>query len=78
MIRTNVQINDNGFVFSYDLGTTFTSNRSGIEILKMLQQGFPKEKVKARMMELFGISETEFEKDFQDFLVQLRNLRLLV
>ena len=78
MIRSSVQINDNGFVFSYDLGTTFTTNYPGVEILKMLQQGYSKEKVKTRMIELFGISESEFEKDFQDFLSQLRHLRLLI
>jgi hypothetical protein len=78
MIRNNVQIHDNGFVFCYDLGTTFTTNRSGVEILKMLQQGFDKERIRGHLNELFGLSDAEFEKDFQDFLVQLRNLRLLL
>ena len=78
MIRNNVQIHDNGFVFCYDLGTTFTTNRSGVEILKMLQQGYDKERIRGRLTELFGLSEAAFEKDYQDFMVQLHNLRLLL
>lgn len=78
VLRNNLQINDNGFVFAFDLGTTFSVNRSGIEMLKMLQQGYSKEKIMARTMELFQISGPEFEIDFQDFIVQLKNLRLIV
>lgn len=78
MLRTNIKINDNGFVFAFDLGMTFTANASGVEILKMLQLGYTKEQVKSSMMDTFGISDQEFEKDYHDFLVQLKNLKLLL
>jgi hypothetical protein len=78
MLRSNIRINDNGFVFAYDLGTTFTTNRTGVEILKLLQQGRPKEEIGVHVVRTFGITPLEFEKDYQDFLVQLKNLRLLV
>ena len=78
MIRSNIQINDNGFIFSQDLGMTYTANHTGVEILKLMQQGFNREKIKATITKAFSISETEFEKDYQDFSVQLKNLKLLV
>ena len=77
MLRNNIQINDNGFVFAFDLGMTFTANASGVEILKMLQLGYGKDHVKSSMMNTFGISAQEFEKDYHDFLIQLKNLKLL-
>jgi len=78
MLRSNLEINDNGFVFSHDLGTTFTTNRTGVEILKLLQYGLDRDKIKANITTMFGITETEFEKDYQDFLVQLKSLKLLI
>lgn len=78
MLRSNVQIHDNGFIFAYDLGMTFTTNRSGVEILKMMQQGLDREVIRTNIRKMFTISDLEFEKDFQDFVAQLRHLQLMV
>lgn len=78
ILRSNIQINDNGFIFCYDLGSTFTANATGVELLRMLQQGYTTDRMRLRMNEVFGISDTVFEKDFHDFTIQLKNLRLLV
>ncbi len=78
MLRSNIQVHDNGFVFAYDLGLTFTTNNTGVQLLKMLQQNLPKDQIKSTVMQMFGISGEDFDIDFQDFMMQLKNLKLLI
>lgn len=78
MLRSNLQVHDNGFVFAHDLGLTFTTNGTGVQLLKMLQQNLPKDQIRSTIISMFGISAEDFDIDFQDFMMQLKQLKLLL
>jgi hypothetical protein len=73
----NLAMNDNGFIFDPNTGYSYTSNETGILILKLLAEGKEKEAIKARLLAEFEVNEDNFESDFEHFMLMLEALALV-
>jgi hypothetical protein len=73
----NLAMNDNGFIFDPNTGYSYTSNETGILILKLLAEGKEKEAIKARLIAEFEVNEDNFESDFEHFMLMLEALALV-
>ena len=73
----HLAINDEGFVFDPKTGESFTTNSSGLEILRLLKNGKTVEEVGADMAAMFGIAPDEAERDALDFMSQLKTCKLI-
>jgi PqqD family protein of HPr-rel-A system len=76
-IPGNVAVSDSGFLFMPTTGETFTMNEMGIFIFKMLQQKYTRNEIFEKALDEFDIDKTTFEKDFEDFIAQLKNYSLI-
>jgi PqqD family protein of HPr-rel-A system len=73
----HLAINEEGFVFDPLTGESFTTNRTGVFILKRLQEGKSTEKILEELVEEFDVSKEEAERDLIDFIQKLRSLSLM-
>jgi hypothetical protein len=73
----NLAMNDNGFIFDPNTGYSYTSNETGILILKLLAEGKEKEAIKARLIAEYEVNEDNFESDFEHFMLMLEALALV-
>ena len=74
--RRSLYINDNGFVFDYATGFTYSLSHTGIFILKQLLEGIPLTDIIRALEKKYGISHGTATGDLNDFLQQLANLNL--
>jgi hypothetical protein len=77
-IPPNVAVSDTGFVFLPTTGETFTLNEIGKEIFKQLQQGKSYDEIVETILSYYDIDKHSFERDFNDFVMQLKNYSLAV
>ena len=65
-------INDEGFIFDPETGSSFTVNQTGLFILKLLKEGKSQEEIVEALTQEFDVSREEAARDLIDFLEQLR------
>jgi PqqD family protein of HPr-rel-A system len=65
-------INDEGFIFDPETGSSYTVNKTGLFIIKLLKEGKNEEDIVKALTEEFEIDEDEAKRDLVDFLEQLR------
>jgi hypothetical protein len=73
----NLAMNDNGFIFDPNTGYSYTSNSTGIYILKLLAAGLEKESIRAQLIAEYEVNEDNFNSDFEHFTLMLEALDLV-
>ncbi len=74
---SNVAVSENGFLFLPTTGESFTLNEIGKKILDLLKQDNSSEEIIEKIVDEFDIDNTIAERDFNDFINQLKNFRLV-
>lgn len=78
-IKENIIINDSGFVLDSNLGTSFSLNYTGIEILKMLKEGEKEKDILEKIVQQFEMKSMDtLKKDFDEFIFLLKQNKILV
>lgn len=70
-------MNDNGFIFDPASGYSYTSNETGLYIMKLLAQGKDKEAICQQFMADYEVSEDNFNSDFEHYMLMLEALALV-
>jgi hypothetical protein len=76
-IQENLAVSDSGFLFLPSTGETFTLSGMGIVIFKMLQQKYPTNEIIKKLEEEYDSDKATIERDFEDFLFQLKKYSLI-
>ncbi|MEW5692707.1 MAG: PqqD family protein [Candidatus Hydrogenedentota bacterium] len=66
-------MNENGFIFDPQTGVSYTTNSTGLEILKKLKETTNIEEIKNYIVSLFDVSSYEVERDIIDFMELLKS-----
>ena len=74
---SNVAVSENGFLFLPTTGESFTLNEIGKKILDFLKQNNSSEEIIEKIVNEFDVDDTVVERDFNDFINQLKNFRLV-
>ena len=75
-ISQNIAISENGFMFNPATGDSFSTNDSGKEIIRLLQEGKNQAQILDALESLFATDRASLEKDLSDFLYMLGNYRI--
>jgi len=67
-----VALNDEGFIFDPETGNSYTVNKTGLFVIKLLKEGKSEEEIIKALTEHFEVSEDEAKRDLLDFIEQLR------
>jgi len=73
----NLAMNDNGFIFDPNTGYSYTSNETGLYILKLMSMGKTKAEIRAEIMAEYDVSEDNFDSDYEHYLLMLEALSLV-
>jgi hypothetical protein len=77
LIKGNIAISDNGFVFNPSTGDSFTLNNTGKEVLFMIKEGKNANQISDILTEKYDIDKTIIERYLSDFMNDLSVNNLL-
>lgn len=76
-IRKNIATSESGFIFNPLTGDSYAANPVATEILDLLKQGKTTAEIKAWLLENYTVEPARLERDWDDFMLQLRDANLL-
>lgn len=76
-IRKNIATSEEGFIFNPGTGDSFTSNSIGTEIISMLKEDLSLSDIIDVICSTYDVEKSQFEKDFDDFVSQLKDSSIL-
>ena len=75
-ITGEVRISDNGFIFNSKTGDSFNVNPTGLELTKLIAQGFDFDEIKNVFLEKYELDDLTFEKDFYEYCALLKHFQI--
>lgn len=76
-IKKNIATSESGFIFNPSTGDSWSANPLAAEIIERLKQGLSPEAVKKEILEKYEVDALRLERDWDDFMNQLRYANLL-
>ncbi len=76
-LRKNIATSESGFIFNPASGDSFSANPMAAEILLNLKEGISSADIKKSILEKYDVEPGQLEKDWDDFVAQLREGNLL-
>ncbi len=76
-LRKNIATSESGFIFNPASGDSFSANPMAAEILLNLKEGISSADIKKSILVKYDVEPGQLEKDWDDFVAQLREGNLL-
>ncbi len=76
-IRKNIAISDEGFLFNPTTGDSFSTNGIGAEIVLLMKKNILLSEVVDTMCNKYDVDKTLFERDLEEFMLQLKDYSIL-
>jgi hypothetical protein len=77
VIKGNIAISDNGFVFNPSTGDSFTMNNTGKEVILLIKEGKDEAQITDLMVEKYDVDKNTIERYLADFMNDLNANNLL-
>jgi hypothetical protein len=77
LIKGNIALSDNGFVFNPSTGDSFTMNNTGKEVILLIKEGKNINQITELMLEKYDVDKVTLERYLVDFVNDLTNNNLL-
>jgi hypothetical protein len=77
IIKENIALSENGFVFNPSTGDSFTMNKTGKEILILIREGKDIAQITDLMAEKYDIDRITLQRYLEDFVNDLFSDNLL-
>ena len=71
IIKENIALSENGFVFNPSTGDSFTLNNSGKEVLMMIKEGKTLSQIADMMISKYDADRVTIERYLEDFVNDL-------
>lgn len=69
---TDIAVSDTGFVFDPSSGQTFLLNKTGLRIVRMLQEGISVDETSEKLEAEFEITRTDAVEDVKEFVTLMK------
>ena len=76
-LKKNIATSESGFVFNPSSGDSFSLNSIGEEILLQRKENKSSEEIKKDILNRYEVDKGLLERDWDDFMAQLRDNNLL-
>jgi hypothetical protein len=77
LIKGNIALSDNGFVFNPSTGDSFTMNNTGKEVIMLIKEGKNISQITDLMIEKYDVEKVTLERYLVDFVNDLTANNLL-
>ena len=76
-LKKNIATSESGFVFNPSSGDSFSLNTIGAEILLQMKESKSAEDIKKDILNRYDVDKSLLERDWDDFMAQLKDNNLL-
>ncbi|WP_183574882.1 PqqD family protein [Mucilaginibacter sp. X5P1] len=76
-LKKNIATSENGFIFNPATGDSFSGNAMASEILLAMKNGDTEAQIKQQLLQKYEVSATQLNRDWEDWIVQLKEANLL-
>lgn len=76
LLKKNVATSESGFIFNPSTGDSYSANPIAAEIIMLMKQGLSSSDIKKTLTEKYEVEAGQLEKDWDDFMLQLRDANL--
>lgn len=76
-VRKNIATSEEGFLFNPTTGDSFSTNKIGAEIIRLLKTDSNLKEVVEAICEKYDVDKSLFERDLEDFTLQLKEFSIL-
>ncbi|MDD3079012.1 MAG: PqqD family protein [Paludibacter sp.] len=76
-VRKNIATSDEGFLFNPTTGDSFSTNPIGTEIILLMKKDRTSKDIVDAICEKYDVDRALFERDLDDFTLQLKEFSLL-
>ena len=76
-VRKNIATSDEGFLFNPTTGDSFSTNAIGAEIINLLKNDSMLKEVADKICNKYDVDRSLFERDLEDFTLQLKDYSIL-
>lgn len=76
-LKKNIATSETGFIFNPGTGDSFSANPLAAEIIGLLKDNESPTAIKKNILEKYDVDAGVLEKDWDDFMAQLREAGLL-
>jgi hypothetical protein len=76
-LKKNIATSESGFVFNPSSGDSFSLNTIGAEILLQMKESKSSDEIKKDILNRYEVDKSLLEKDWDDFMAQLKDNNLL-
>lgn len=76
-LKKNIASSETGFIFNPGTGDSYAANPMAAEILMQLKEGKSSSEIKKNILEKYEVESGLLERDWDDFIAQLREANLL-
>ena len=77
LIKGNIALSDNGFVFNPSTGDSFTMNQTAREVLMLIKEGKTIDQIADLMIDRYDVDRVTLERYLEDFVNELGANNLL-
>jgi hypothetical protein len=76
-LKSNIATSENGFVFNPATGDSFSGNGMAAVLLSLMKSGKTYPEIKTTILQQYEVSAEQFDRDWADWLLQLKEANLL-
>jgi hypothetical protein len=76
-VRKNIATSEEGFLFNPTTGDSFSTNKIGAEIILLMKKDIPIAEVIETVCEKYDVDNSLFERDLEEFTLQLKEYSIL-
>ena len=77
LIKGNIALSENGFVFNPSTGDSFTMNKTGKEVVMLIKEGKTISQIADLIGEKYDVDRITLERSLEDFVNELGSNNLL-
>ena len=71
IIKGNIALSDNGFVFNPSTGDSFTMNKTGKEVIMLIKEGQDLSQISQSLLEKYDVDSNTLERYLSEFVNDL-------
>ena len=76
-VRKNIAISDEGFLFNPTTGYSFSTNSIGADIVLLMKKDVLLSEVVDTICTKYDVDKTLFERDLEEYMLQLKDYSIL-
>jgi len=76
-VRKNIAISDEGFLFNPTTGDSFSTNGIGADIVLLMKKDVSLSEVVDTICSKYDVDKTLFERDLEEYMLQLKDYSIL-